>query len=93
MSKIKLKKPQIDTGEQPTVSQSHFIAEGDRRPDNGKALLCSFRLPPSYVALLEDEVMRSGQNKTAILKAALLAFSEADVNEKNRLLLNSVKAL
>lgn len=92
--KLKLKKPELEAApaspaNQP--SQARFIAEGDRRPEKGKGQLCSFRLPPAFVEFLEEEAMRSGQNKTTILKAALAGFSEADTNEKNKWYIESAK--
>jgi hypothetical protein len=40
---------------------------------------------------LEDEAGRTGQTKTAILKAAILAYSSLNENEKNKWLLESMK--
>lgn len=92
--KLKLKKPDMEAAPASPASQpspARFIADGDRRPEKGKGQLCSFRLPPAFVAFLEEEAMRSGQTKTMILKAALAGFSEADTNEKNKWYIEAVK--
>jgi hypothetical protein len=94
---MKLKKPSFqnpaDTATQPTspASTARFIAEGDRRPDNGKLVPVNFRLPRPTIETLEDEAGRTGQTKTAILKAAILAYSSLNENEKNKWLLESMK--
>lgn len=89
---LKLKKPTIPT--QPVVNQTstaNFIASGDRRPDNGKLTPSTYRLPRSITDILEDEASRAGQNKTMILKAAILAYKNLDENAKNVWLLESLK--
>lgn len=94
---MKLKKPSFqnptDITSRPTTNAStaRFIAEGDRRPDNGKLVPATFRLPRPTTETLEDEAGRTGQTKTAILKAAILAYSYLDENEKNKWLLESMK--
>jgi hypothetical protein len=92
---IKLKKPTIpaaNTTEPKQGDTARFIAGGDRRPDKGAKLTPStFRLPRPVIDMLEDEAERIGQNKTMVLKAAILAYSNLDENAKNTWLLESMK--
>ncbi|AWF39179.1 hypothetical protein CSC16_3991 (plasmid) [Proteus mirabilis] len=48
-------------------------------------------MPESAISILDTEAERAGQNKTAILKAAILAYSNLDENSKNLALLESFK--
>lgn len=75
----------------PQASTARFIASGDRRPDTGKPIPATFRLPQAMIDALEDEAGRTGQNKTTILKAAILAYSFLEENEKNTWLLECMK--
>ncbi|MFN1150152.1 stability/partitioning determinant [Serratia liquefaciens] len=70
-------------------STARFIAAGDSRPTVEKSRPSTFRLPVEIQLLLEAESTDSGQNKTAVLKAALLAFSQLDQNQKNNWLLSA----
>ncbi|HGJ5865947.1 MULTISPECIES: hypothetical protein [Arsenophonus] len=92
---LKLKKPNIQTKNNLDIKKidtTRFIAEGDRRPDLGRKLTPStFRLPSFIIDILEDEAARIGQNKTMVLKAAILAYSKLDENSKNTWLLESMK--
>ncbi|HGJ5869557.1 MULTISPECIES: CopG family transcriptional regulator [Arsenophonus] len=92
---LKLKKPNIQIKNNLDIKKSdtaRFIAKGDRRPEQGKKLTPStFRLPRFVIDLLEDEANRIGQNKTMILKAAILAYSDLDENIKNAWLIESLK--
>ncbi|OJL75107.1 CopG family transcriptional regulator [Escherichia coli] len=40
----------------------------------------NFRLPAYFEEILEAEAQRTGQSKTTVLKAALAAFDNLDVN-------------
>ncbi|WP_434523837.1 stability/ partitioning determinant [Photorhabdus asymbiotica] len=93
---MKLKKPSIlsteavnNEGKQGQTSR--FINDGDKRPNNGKLIPSTFRLPKAVIELLEDDSHRTGQNKTMILKAAIIAYSQLDENSKNHWLLESLK--
>lgn len=92
---LKLKKPIIRSqvnSEHKQIDTARFIAVGDRRPDQGKKLTPStFRLPRFVIDILEDEAGRIGQNKTMVLKAAILAYSSLDDNAKNTWILESMK--
>lgn len=65
--------------------------EGDHKPLVIKSKTAAFRLPGAILQLLEDESATTGQNKTAVLKAALLAFKETEQNQKNHWLLEAHK--
>ncbi|RMU17945.1 Stability/partitioning protein [Pseudomonas amygdali pv. lachrymans] len=95
---MKLKKPTfqipiVDGSEisDPQASTARFIASGDRRPDSGRPIPATFRLPQTVIDALEEEAGRTGQNKTTILKAAVMAYSFLEENEKNKWLLDSMK--
>lgn len=97
---MKLKKPTFQLpnveGSETLTSQAstaRFIASGDRRPDTGKPIPATFRLPQAVIDTLEEEAGRTGQNKTTVLKAAIMAYSFLDENEKNKWLLESMKIL
>ncbi|WP_312698641.1 CopG family transcriptional regulator, partial [Escherichia coli] len=53
--------------------------------------LVNFRLSDGFESILEAEAVRTGQNKTTVLKAALAAFDNMDEAEKNRWILESAK--
>ncbi|MDE9544172.1 ribbon-helix-helix protein, CopG family [Xenorhabdus bovienii] len=92
---MKLKKPDLDLNASTTETKGNttqFIKAGDKRPITSNKLIPStFRLPESAIGILDTEAERAGQNKTAILKAALLAYSNLDENSKNLFLLESFK--
>lgn len=95
---MKLKKPSFQLpsveGSEPLATQTstaRFIASGDRRPDTGKPIPATFRLPQAVIDALEEEAGRTGQNKTTILKAAIMAYSFLDESDKNKWLLDSMK--
>ncbi|PKB89350.1 stability/partitioning determinant [Ewingella americana] len=95
---MKLKKPAFQTPlaeanapETSPANTARFIAAADRRPDTGKLTPATFRLPRPTTDTLEEEAARTGQNKTAILKAAIMAYGNLDENEKNKWLLESMK--
>ncbi len=91
---LKLKKPTVQTTDMHESNQgdtARFISLGDQRPDTGKLISSTYRLPRSAIDILEDEAKRIGQNKTMILKASILAYSNLSENEKNKWLLESMK--
>lgn len=92
---MKLQKPDLDLTDSSTEtknSTTQFIKAGDKRPTTSNKLIPStFRLPESAISILDTEAERAGQNKTAILKAAILAYSNLDENSKNLALLESFK--
>ncbi|PLY35383.1 stability/partitioning determinant [Pectobacterium carotovorum] len=94
---FKLKKPNILAGASSpeTAPSGHaaaqFIKAGDRRPDAGRAIPCQFRLTQGFIDILEAESLRTGQNKTTILKAAIAAYAGLDDNSKNMCVLESAK--
>ncbi|MEN4758191.1 stability/partitioning determinant [Pantoea agglomerans] len=70
-------------------STARFIRQGDSRPVR-RTLPTNFRLPADIIDMLEEEALQTGQNKTTILKAAILAYcTSMDQNEKNRWLLEA----
>lgn len=72
-------------------STARFIRQGDSRPSTGTQPT-NFRLPTGIIDMLDEEAQATGQNKTTILKAALLAYcTSMDQNEKNRWLLEAPK--
>ncbi|MBS0883490.1 stability/partitioning determinant [Pantoea sp. JGM49] len=72
-------------------STARFIRQGDSRPSKGTQPT-NFRLPAVIIEMLDEEALATGQNKTTILKAALLAYcTSMDQNEKNRWLLEAPK--
>lgn len=92
---MKLTKPDLDLSASSTETKGNttqFIKAGDKRPvASNKLIPSTFRLPESAISILDTEAERAGQNKTAILKAALLAYSNLDENSKNVALLESFK--
>ena len=70
---------------------ARFIAEGDKRPSKNVSKPLNFRFPNEYVELLESEAEKTGMNKTIVLKAALLALSQLDENQKNIYLLEAAR--
>ncbi|MEY0290331.1 stability/ partitioning determinant [Providencia rettgeri] len=92
---MKLQKPDLDltdSSAETKNSTTQFIKAGDKRPTTPNKLIPStFRLPETAISILDTEAERAGQNKTAILKAAILAYSNLDENSKNLALLESFK--
>ncbi|MTC74186.1 stability/ partitioning determinant [Providencia sp. wls1919] len=95
---IKLKVPKIpemDKNEEQLKQgeKSRFINDGDRKPaSNSKSVLRSFRLPLTFVDILDNEAEKVGQNNTLILKAALLGFKDLNSNDKNKLILEALNS-
>lgn len=87
--------PQVAVAEEPRQpaqvkgSTARFIRQGDSRPVR-RTLPTNFRLPADIIDMLEEEALQTGQNKTTILKAAILAYcTSMEQNEKNRWLLEA----
>lgn len=87
--------PQAAVAEEPREpaqvkgSTARFIRQGDSRPVR-RTLPTNFRLPADIIDMLEEEALQTGQNKTTILKAAILAYcTSMEQNEKNRWLLEA----
>lgn len=92
---MKLKKPDLDLavpGAETKSNTTLFIKEGDKRPTTSNKLTPStFRLPVSMTDELNSEAERVGQTKTALLRAAWIAYMRLDENSKNSALLESFK--
>ena len=92
---VQLRKPAAQPAPaQPEATQgstARFIAAGDSRPVTKKSLPTNFRLTPEIIAILDEQAAQSGQNKTTILKAAILAYHHMTENERNAWLLEAPK--
>jgi len=90
-----LKKPKVPLNDNDSAPSSQevakFIAEGDKRPGQGKAIPRTFRLNPAFIDIMEAEAARTGLGNTDVLKAALAAYSIMTDNEKNHWLLEAKK--
>lgn len=89
-----LKKPTVGSQSPETLSNqevARFIADGDKRPSNGRAVSRTYRLNPIFIDVMEADAQRMGQGNTDILKAALTAWNSMDDNTKNHWLLESAK--
>ncbi|EBP0440024.1 CopG family transcriptional regulator [Salmonella enterica] len=54
--------------------------------------MINFRASPVFHGIVANEVERTGQNQTTILRAALLAYEGLSESDKNHWLLESAKA-
>ncbi|CAI2030703.1 Uncharacterised protein [Serratia fonticola] len=91
---LKLNKPQpaAINDEAPSNHEvARFIADGDRRPDKGRAVSRTYRLNQVFIDVMEADAQRTGQGNTDILKAALAAWNSMDDNTKNHWLLEAAK--
>ena len=91
---LKLRRPDISPkteGQVTNTETARFISGASKNAKNGKSKLTNFRLSKSFEDILEIEAMRTGQNKTTVLKAALLAYNNLDENQRNFWLLESAK--
>ncbi|HBW0966171.1 TPA: CopG family transcriptional regulator [Escherichia coli] len=90
---LKLNRPKLPEteGAATNADTARFISGANRRPSSGKGRLVNFRLSDGFESILEAEAVRTGQNKTTVLKAALAAFDNMDEAEKNRWILESAK--
>lgn len=91
---VQLRKPSAPApaqAEAPQGSTARFIAQGDSRPVTKKTQPTNFRLTPEIIAILDEHSAQSGQNKTTILKAAILAYHNMTENERNTWLLEAPK--
>lgn len=86
------KKPEIENAQSSAKSSqelARFISEGDKRPSKNASKVQNFRFSSDYVELLESVSEKTGMNKTIVMKAALLMFSQIDDNQKNVYLLEA----
>lgn len=90
--KLNLPKKLSDSNEPATnIEASRFIVEANNKPILAKAKLHNFRLNENFERIMEAESMRTGQSKTTVLKAALVAWDNMDENQRNHWLLESAK--
>ncbi|MEG7665032.1 hypothetical protein U0D24_21915 [Hafnia paralvei] len=86
----------IGNAEETTRAQrlAKFISEGDKRPSKNEAKRTTFRLTQAYIDLIDAESESTNlNNRTLIIKAALLAFDQLDQNAKNICILNEAKSI
>lgn len=90
---VNLKRPNVpqSDGTATNADTARFISGANRKPATGKGRLVNFRLSDAFESIIETEAVRTGQNKTTVLKAALAAFDSMDEHEKNRWILESAK--
>lgn len=85
--KLRLTKPNKDDVQ--ATNKSSFVREAQQPPAKGAAKPTSFLLQPFYRNLIDEQSVETGQNRTVIVKAALLALESMDPNEKNHWLLEA----
>lgn len=85
---MRLKKPPVEAE---VTTPSAFMREARQIPAKGSSKPTSFVLQQFYRDLIDEESDLSEQNRTTVLKAALLAFSNMAPNEKNHWLLEANK--
>ncbi|MFN2098372.1 CopG family transcriptional regulator [Pantoea agglomerans] len=91
---MKLKKPTapgITPEENVGLTKSSYIREAQQAPAKGARKPTSFVLPEFYLNLIAEQQEVTGQNRTVVVKAALLALSNMEPNEKNHWLLEATK--
>lgn len=90
---LKLNRPVVQESQEPATSAetARFISGATRKPAPAKAKLVNFRLAEAFENILEAESIRTGQNRTTVLKAALAAFDNLDEKQKNHWILESAK--
>ena len=90
---LALKRPVVQNTEKEATNTdtARIISGANRKPTSGKGRLVNFRLSEAFETILETESIRTGQNKTTVLKAALAAYENMDENVKNHWLLESAK--
>ena len=77
--------------EQTNADTARFINEATRKK-SGATKVTNVRLGDVYEDILEREALRTGQTKTAIMKAALAAYEHGlDDNGKNHWILQSAR--
>lgn len=84
---LKLNKPT----EKPIITESAFVAGANDKPGKRKTDMINFRASPHFHEIIGTELERTGQDRTTILRAALLAYDELPQSERDRLLLASSK--
>ena len=91
---IKLRRPDVSPnteGQATNTETARFISGASRNTKSSKSKLTNFRLSKNFEDILETEAMRTGQHKTTVLKAALVAYNNLDENQRNFWLLESAK--
>lgn len=73
-------------------TEAAFVAAANERPGKKKSDMINFRASPVFHGIVANEVERTGQNQTTILRAALLAYEGLSESDKNHWLLESAKA-
>ncbi|EQB1525433.1 CopG family transcriptional regulator [Enterobacter hormaechei] len=84
---IKLNKP----AQTPIITEKAFVSAANDKPGKRKSDMINFRASSHFHEIIAAEVERTGQDKTTILRAALLAYEELEPGERDRLLLESSK--
>lgn len=84
---IKLNKP----AQTQITTEKAFVSAANDKPGKRKSDMINFRAPPHFHGVIDDEVERTGQGRTTILRAALLAYEALEPGERDRLLLESSK--
>ncbi|MDQ1228429.1 hypothetical protein QE443_004690 [Pantoea ananatis] len=91
---MKLRKPNtpvVSPVEDTGLTKSSFVREAQKAPSSTPKKATSFVLPQFYLDLIADQQEVTGLNRTVVVKAALLALSNMEPNEKNRWLLEATK--
>lgn len=80
---MKLKEPQIAA----PGNVANFVKAGDKKPTKPRLTARAFKFEQTFIDLIDHEAELTCHNKVEILKAALAAFTEMTMEEKNRWLL------
>lgn len=91
---LNLKKPATPKAtDKPTTNSdvARFIKEATKSPKSGSTPASNFRLGAAGNEILDTDAAITGQSRTTILKAALLAWSELDEAQKIQFIVNSAK--
>jgi hypothetical protein len=90
---LKLKKPAAPKTDAPATNAdtARFISNAKNAPTSGKTPVTNFRLEPAFTEILSAEATRTGQNKTTIMKAMIVAWEEMDEAHKDRCILKSAR--
>jgi len=90
-----LKKPNINIADKvpatrPALEQARFIAEGGRKAKT-ESKPSTYRLGSAFTNILENDSIRSGQNKTDVLKACIAVYESLEPHERDMWLLQAAK--
>ncbi|WP_210532041.1 hypothetical protein [Pantoea ananatis] len=91
---MKLRRPNtpvVTSDEDSGLTKTSFVREAQKAPANSPKKPTSFVLQEFYLDLLAELQAETGLNRTVVVKAALLALSDMQPNEKNRWLLEATK--